>query len=107
MNTEKETHYGYGSRKRKFEYYTMRVNSDGTVDVLGWGTYEQSSVLAGQAMKKFLANFPNAEAAKEIYGNDMNFSSKWTEPQVSVSHLPGEGDFVPGGEYPDDIYGDD
>lgn len=36
-----------------------------------------------------------------VYG-DMNFSSKWTEPQVSLSHLPSEDDFVPGGAYPDD-----
>jgi len=105
MNTEKQTHYGFGSRRRKFDYYTMRVNPDGTVDVLGWGIYESYSVLAGQSMKKFLGNFADEKAAKAVYGDDMNFSSQWTEPGNSYSHLPGEDDFVPGGAYPDDIYG--
>lgn len=106
--TEKRTHYGHGSRKRPFEYYTMRVEPDGSVFVYGWGTYERSSVLAGQAQKINLGHFDTPEAAQALYGS-MEFSSKWTEPQVSLNHLPDENDPVPGGMYPDDIgggYGD-
>ena len=100
--TEKITHYGhFGRGKKKFEYYTMNAEADGSVYVYGWGTYERSSVLAGQAMKRGLAHFDTAEEAIAVYG-DMNFSSKWTEPSVSLNHLPGENDFVPGGAYPDD-----
>lgn len=99
--TEKQTHYGQGSQRRKFQYYTMNTEPDGGVFVYGWGVYNRSSVLAGQAMKKGLEYFDTAEEAIAVYG-DMNFSSKWTEPQVSLNHLPGENDFVAGGAYPDD-----
>ena len=100
--TEKVTHYGYGSNRKKFEYYTMNAEPDGTVFVYGWGVYERSSVLAGQARKVGLDGFDSAEEAMAVYG-DMNYSSKWTEPQVSLNHLPGPDDFVPGGAYPDDF----
>ena len=103
--TEKITEYGFGSRRRKFEYYTMNVEPDGSVFVYGWGVYESSSVLAGQPMKKGLGHFDTPEEAKAVYGGDMNFSNKWTEPGVSLNHLPGEDDPVPGGMYPDDIGG--
>lgn len=104
--TEKITHYGRGNNARKFQYYTMGTDPmlPGRVIVYGWGVYEKSSVLSGQPMKKFLVTFESEAEAKAVYG-DMNFSSKWTEPQVSVSHLPGENDPVPGGMYPDDIGG--
>ena len=85
---EKRTHHGYGSRKRKFDYYEKRRNKDGSVDVLGWGTYEITSVLAGQAKKMYLDSFENEAAAEAVYG-DMNWYSSWTSPQVSVAHLPG------------------
>ncbi len=98
---EKRTHYSKEGRQVKFEYYSMNAEPDGSVFVYGWGTYGRSSVLAGQAMKKGLDHFDSAEEAKAVYG-DMNYSSKWTEPQVSLNHLPGENDFVPGGAYPDD-----
>ena len=98
---EKITHYGNGSYRRKFEYYTMNAEPDGSVFVYGWGVYERSSVLAGQAMKKGLDHFDTEAEAIAVYGN-MNFSSKWTEPGISLNHLPGEDDFVPGGAYPDD-----
>lgn len=103
--TEKITHYGRGDNARKFQYYTMNASRSGVVNVYGWGVYEKSSVLSGQPMKKFLAMFDTEAEAKAVYGDDMNFSSKWTEPQISVSHLPGENDPVPGGMYPDDIGG--
>jgi len=99
--TEKRTHYSRDGRKVKFEYYTMNAEPDGSVFVYGWGEYGRNSVLAGQAMKKGLDHFDSEAEAIAVYG-DMNFSSKWTEPSVSLNHLPGENDFVPGGAYPDD-----
>lgn len=102
--TERQTHYGYGSNRRKFDRYTMNAEEPrygGGVAVYGWGWYERSSVLAGQPMKKYLERFDTAEEAQAVYG-DMGFSSKWTEPEVSLNHLPGEDDPVPGGMYPDD-----
>ena len=101
--TEKRTHYERDGKKVKFEYFTMNVEPDGSVFVYGWGTYGRSSVLAGQAMKKGLDHFDTPDAAMAVYGSDMNFSSKWTEPGISLNHLPGEDDFVAGGAYPDDI----
>ena len=99
--TEKRTHYERDGRKVKFDYYEKRGHEDGTVDVIGWGTYGRSSVLSGQASKHFLDSFESEEAAEAVYGS-MNWNNKWLEPQVSLNHLPGEDDFVPGGAYPDD-----
>lgn len=86
----------------RFTHYTLRVGRYGGVDVLGWGTYPRHSVLAGQPSKTFLDNFPTEEAARAAYPQAAGFSSRWTEPQVCLSHLPGEDDPVPGGMYPDD-----
>ena len=89
-------------RKQKFDYYTLRHSGQGGVDVLGWGTYPENSVLVGQPMKVFLDNYPDEETARSHYPQVTGFSSRFTEPQVSLSHLPGENDPVPGGMYPDD-----
>lgn len=86
----------------KFDYYTLRKGSYGGVDVLGWGTYSSSSVLAGQPRKVFLDSFDTEEAARAAYPQAEHFSNVWSEPQVSLSHLPGEDDPVAGGMYPDD-----
>jgi hypothetical protein len=86
----------------KFDYYTISHSRYGDgADVFGWTTYERSSVLAGQPQKVFIDAFPTIEDAQAEYPN-ANISSHWTEPQVSLSHLPGDDDFVPGGAYPDD-----
>lgn len=90
-------------RHEGFERYTMRRDRFGGVDVLGWGTYPRSSVLAGQPMKVFLDTFDTVEQAQAAYPQATLFSSRWTDPQVSLSHLPGENDPVAGGMYPDDI----
>ncbi|MCK5551279.1 MAG: hypothetical protein KAI41_12165, partial [Hyphomicrobiaceae bacterium] len=74
------------------------------VEVIGWGTYSRSSVLAGQPMKKYLGTFTSEAEAEAVYGS-MNWNSKYLEPQVSLNHLPGEDDPVAGGMYPDDIGG--
>ena len=87
----------------EFDYYTLRRSPYGGVDVLGWGTYPRGSVLQGQPMKVFLDAFPDEESARRAYPQAEGFSSAWTDPQVSLSHLPGPDDPVPGGMYPDDI----
>ena len=53
-------------------------------------------------MKVFLDNFESEEAARAAYPQADQYTNKYTEPQVSLSHLPGEDDPVPGGMYPDD-----
>lgn len=87
---------------QKFERYTLRHGKRGGVDVLGWGTYPASSVLAGQPMKVFLDNYDSEEAALAAYPS-AQWSHAMLDPQVNLSHLPGENDMVPGGALPDDI----
>ncbi len=87
-----------------FHYLTLRHGRGGMggIDVLGWSTYPASSVLAGQPMKVFLDNLPTEEEARAKFPQAEGFSSAWTEPQVSLAHLPGPDDNVPGGSLPDD-----
>ena len=97
---KKRTHVG----KVPISWYEKRAagsdESDG-VDVIGWYRVA-TGVLKGQHSRVFCGTFVTEKQAEELYG-EMNWYSKWTSPDPSVSHLPGEGDFVPGGEYPDDI----
>lgn len=86
---------------RKFEYYEKRQSGDGRIEVLGYRKYPRSSVLAGQLGKVFVESFDTEEEAEAKYGS-MNWWNKWLSASPSVSHLPGEDDFVPGGAYPDD-----
>jgi hypothetical protein len=91
------------AKDTKYDYYTISHARQGDgFTVYGWGTYPRSSVLAGQPMKVYIQSFPTFELAQQAYPG-AQMSSKWTEPQVSLSHLPGEDDPVPGGMYPDDI----
>jgi hypothetical protein len=86
------------------DYDYLTVQFKGSRDgwcVYGWGTYPESSVLAGQSMKRFLDSFESKEEALKAYPQ-AEPSSDWLEPQVSLGHLPGEDDPVPGGMYPDD-----
>jgi hypothetical protein len=88
-----------------FDYYTISHSRYGDgFDVFGWGTYERGSVLEGQPQKVFLDAFETLEAAQAEFPT-ANLSSRWMEPQVCLTHLPGEEDFVPGGAYPDDWEG--
>jgi hypothetical protein len=85
-----------------FDYYTISQSRYGDgFDVFGWAVYERGSVLEGQPMKVFLDAFETLEAAQAEFPT-ANLSSRWMEPQVCLTHLPGEEDFVPGGAYPDD-----
>lgn len=93
----KRTHIG----KTPIEYYEKRQDRYGNgVDVIGWYVV-QHGVLKGQMAKAYLDTFQSEEMAERVYGS-MNWNSPWLEPQVSLNHLPGEDDPVPGGMYPDD-----
>lgn len=89
-------------RETQYDYLTLRHSKYGGIDVLGWGTYPENSVLAGQAMKVFLDSFETEELARAAYPTAEGFSNQWTEPQVSLNHLPDEDTPVAGGMYPDD-----
>lgn len=86
---------------RDYDYYKLRAGSRGGVDVLGFGTYPDSSVLAGQTMKVFIDNFPTEEEAKAAYPQAEGYFGGGNVN--TFNHLPGENDPVPGGMYPDDI----
>jgi len=87
----------------KIDYYRLRAGKWGGVDVVGFGTYPRHSVLAGQTAKVFLDNFRTEAEAMKAYPKAEGYTSKWTEPQVSLAHLPDENTPVAGGMYPDDI----
>lgn len=95
---------GHTLNGQTFEYLTLRHGRShmGGVDVLGWSTCPDSSVLAGQPMKVFLDNFPTEEDARAKFPQAEGFSNAWSEPQVSLAHLPGPDDNVTGGSQPDD-----
>ncbi len=71
------------------------------IDVVGF--FEQKGgVLDGQTLKRFIDNFPTEEEARAAYPDVVGFTNSFLEPTVSLNHLPGEDDPVPGGMYPDD-----
>lgn len=77
--------------KTEHKYYTIsapdpRYTSNGWT-VYGWGTYPRSSVLAGQPRKCFIISYDTLELAQAAFPK-ANQSSKWTEPSVSLAHLP-------------------
>ncbi len=93
------TYNAQGDGIREFDYFEKRANPDGSVDILGWGRFGSSSVLAGQAMKSFLDCFSSeaeADAALHeagIQSENVNWNSPWLEPQISVNHLPDDSDY--------------
>ena len=88
--------------QNEYDYYTVQYKGRDSWCVYGWSTYPESSVLAGQPMKRFLDSFDSKEEAIKAYPQ-AEPSNALMEPQISLSHLPGENDPVPGGMYPDDI----
>lgn len=90
---------------QQFNSLALRWGRYGGVDVVGHGAYPQSSILAGQTSTVFLDNLPDEAQARAAYPQAESWESKWTAPQVSLAHLPGEDDPVPGGMYPDDWTG--
>ena len=69
--------------------------------VYGWGKYEPRSVLVGQPRKAWLNDFATPEEALAAYPQ-ATLSHHLLEPKISLAHLPGPDDPVPGGSYPDD-----
>jgi len=104
MSRNKITHYTRDGKKVPFDYFTVRPDNRLGFIVHGFGTYSRNSVLSGQSMKKFLDSFNTREAAIDFYPEAEN-GNDFSDPEVSVAHLPGEDDFVAGGAYPDDIEG--
>ena len=101
---EKKTHYGFGTQRRPFDYFTVRPDSRLGFIVHGFTTHP-TGVLKGQSCKVFLDSFDTDIEAREIYP-EAEFGNCWTDPQVSLDHLPDENDPVAGGMYPDDIGND-
>ena len=74
-----------------------------------WGTYQRGSVLEGQPYRGYIGEYATRdEALAALYARhpglkveDLDQPS--SKPEVSLNHLPGEDDPVPGGMYPDDI----
>lgn len=89
--------------KEKYDRYTLQYKSMNGWCVYGWSTYPEHSVLAGQPQKCFIDSYGEDKEAAEAAYPQAKLSNQWAEPQVSLSHLPGEDDPVPGGMYPDDI----
>lgn len=87
----------------KYLWKTIRQSQYGIgYDVHGF--FEQEGgVLDGQTLKQFIDSFDTHEEAKAAYP-DAEMGGDWTDPIVSLNHLPDENDPVPGGMYPDDLY---
>ena len=81
-----------------FTYRTSKYSSGYDVH----GHFRQpDGVLRGQTIKRFIDAYPTVEAALAAYP-DAKGGSVFTDAPVSLNHLPGENDPVPGGMYPDD-----
>jgi len=65
----------------------LRYNSDGSIDLMGLGTYGRSSVLAGQDRKVFIDSYASEEDIPEKY-KDLPRHGRYTEPQNHFNHLP-------------------
>ena len=79
--------------RQKFDYFTMTQTPDDEeyVDVYGWGTWEETSVLAGQAKKSFIESITPGKALDK-YPN-IQYSNQWVEPVTSLNHLPEDSDY--------------
>ena len=85
-----------------FLYKKLRADGYGAVDVVGFAV-QQGGVLDGQVIKHFIDSYPDEAAARAAHPDAEGWSSKYTDPVVSLNHLPGEDDPVSGGMYPDDL----
>jgi hypothetical protein len=74
-----------------YRFYQLRMNSDQSADVLGFRTYPDNSVLAGQTMKCFIDRFDTVEEAQAIYPEATSFYSKYTSAVNTFNHLPDDG----------------
>lgn len=85
---------------------TVRHGASG-VDVHGFSE-ATTGVLSGQTVRQYLDTYPTLQEAVAAHPEALladgtpRWGSRLTDPVVSLSHLPGEDDPVPGGMYPDD-----
>lgn len=79
---------------KKFNYMYVRPATYGNgFDVVGVGTYEKSSVLAGQDKICYVATFDTVEECEEKYPECKgSFHGEFTAPRNTFDHLPDEGD---------------
>ena len=84
----------------QYLWKALRQGRHGGIDVVGFKKAKESSVLAGQILTCFIDNYEDEAAALIEYPEAKD---NGCAGPVSVSHLPGENDPVPGGMYPDDI----
>lgn len=79
----------------QYEWFTKQWRGEpdeqNCIAVYGFKEYGPSSVLAGQYAKCLIEWFDSEEEVDELFP-DAEWGSKWTDPQVSVSHLPDHGD---------------
>lgn len=69
-------------------WYTVRPSKYGDgFDVHGFREAEPGSVLEGQYLKCFVDRFDSVENAQKAFPT-AKMGSKWTDPQVSLNHLP-------------------
>jgi hypothetical protein len=72
-------------------WYTIRQSKYGPgYDVHGFKEADKNSVLEGQTLKCFVAVFDTLEDAQSAYPQ-AKMGSEWTDPQVSLNHLPDDG----------------
>ena len=84
-----------------YAWTTIRASKYGGFDVHGFKDAPANSVLAGNTLKCFVNCFPTLEEAKAVYP-EATMGSSFTDPVVSLGHLPDENTPVAGGMYPDD-----
>tara|TARA_R110002020_G_scaffold407051_1_gene617154 strand:+ start:120 stop:395 length:276 start_codon:yes stop_codon:yes gene_type:complete len=72
----------------KNDFYTIEPDGYGTFSVFGWGTYERSSVLAGQQRKTMVDDFDTVAEAVNAYPKADVMDGRVAPAPVSVMHLP-------------------
>ncbi len=95
----------------QYEWKTLRASGECGFDVHGFADYD-CGVLKGQTGKFFIDSYPSVDAAVAAHPDLMHdgrvrYGSKFTDPQVSLRHLPDEDTPASGGMYPDDYDDED
>jgi hypothetical protein len=87
----------------KHDFYTIEDKGGDVMPfcVYGWGTYERGSVLEGQTRKQFVENYATEAEARADYPSAQEGTHR-RSAHNTVSHLPDEDTFAPGGAWPDD-----
>lgn len=77
---------------KQYKYiYVTEAKYGGGYDVKGVGTYEKSSVLAGQDKIVFIETFETIEEAQHAYPT-ADYMGNFCEPRNTFDHLPDNGD---------------